>query len=58
MTSRILPARKGAARIYLENMQAQSKFVLKNAEEKTFSEIEGGPKLTQGRFLIEYQGEL
>lgn len=39
-------------------MQAQSSFKLIEAEEKPYSEVIEGPKLTKGNYIMEYNGEL
>lgn len=39
-------------------MQAHSSFKLIEANEVSYSEVNGGPKLTNGNFEMEYVGEL
>ena len=42
----------------MNSMQAKATFKLTQANEVPFSEVEGGTKLTQGSFTMEYSGGL
>lgn len=38
--------------------QAEAKFQIKKGDENIYSEVSGGPKLTQGHFVMEYHGDI
>ena len=52
----MMPSSIGFQRTAVE--KADATFQIKKAEEITFSEVFGGPKLTKGSFVLTYQGDL